>query len=201
MPENDSKLDASLLLSRCDISAYFAAVCVVLKPPDEGFEADDGGRELSVREERVELGRGVGGLRKLLVDRVCSLFKVLAIGGGISCELLVSELNEEPDRDAGVLFSPSMLCSPNPLLLLCSIFVSISSRSFSLFLLSAMRSLNDLIFGTSDLAEFEREDPPATLALGLLRLTSCALKPLSIPNNTRAGLFGSSATRRCRMGE
>jgi len=118
----------------------------------------------------------------------------------MSCELLVFELSEEPDRD-GAFFNPSMLCSPKPRLLLCSILVSSSSRSFSLFLLSAMRSLNDLILGISDLEEFDREDPPATLAPGLLRLTSCARRPLSIPRSTRAGLLGSSAGRRCRTGE
>jgi hypothetical protein len=191
-PEKDSKLDASLLLSRCEISAYFEVVGVLPKPADKGFEADEGGRKLSLCVDEFELGRGVGGFRGSFVGRFCVPLNAFALGGGgISCVLLVPELKEDPDRGVAVLFNPSILCRPNPRLLLVSILVLLSSRSFSLFLLSAMRSLNDLICGGSDRAEFERELPPVILAPGRFRLTSCALKPLSIPNSTRAGLRGS----------
>jgi hypothetical protein len=179
-----------------------AAVFVVPKPLEEGLEEDEDGRELSVRVENVEPGRGVGGLGSSLADRLCVLAGGgFAFGGGISWELLVPELNEEPDRDGGPIFSPSMLCRPNPRLLLCSIRFSISSRSFSLFRLSAIRSLKDLIFGTSDLDELERASPPPTPSPGRLRLTSCALRPLSMPKSTRAGLLGSLGARRSRTGE
>jgi hypothetical protein len=200
-PEKDSKLGASLLLSRWDISAYLAAVFAVPKPAEEGLEDDEDGRELSVRAENVEPGRGVGGLGSSLADRLCVLAGGFAGGGGISWELLVPELNEELVRDGGAIFSPSMLCRPNPRLLLSSLFVSSSSRAFSLFRLSAMRSLNDFILGTSDLDELDRASPPPMPAPGRLRLTSCALRPLSIPSSTRAGLLGSSGARRKRTGE
>jgi hypothetical protein len=64
-----------------------------------------------------------------------------------------------------------------------------------------MRSLNDLIFGTSDRDELERASPPLIPAPGRLRLISCALRPLSIPSSTRAGLLGSCGACRSRTGE
>lgn len=102
-----------------------------------------------------------------------------------------------------------MLCSPNPLDLRCSCLTSFSSRCFSLFRLSAIRSLNDLIFGVPNVpVVLERaKRPPAECWLpapklpARLRLTSWARRPLSIPRRTRAGLRCSSSVRRARVGE
>ena len=69
-PENDSKLGASVLSSRDEISAYFAAVGVVPKLLEEDFEADEVGRELSGLKDSVEPGLGVGGFPN---DRLCRL--------------------------------------------------------------------------------------------------------------------------------
>lgn len=111
-----------------------------------------------------------------------------------SCEELV--LDSE-----GRSFKPSMFCKPNPRLLRSSAFSSLSSRSLSLTLLSAMRSLKDLILGAS----LPLRDPalvrPARTLDGRLRLMSRAVRPLSMPSMTRAGLFGSSAALRARIGE
>lgn len=147
----------------------------------------------------VEPGRGVddGGFRRVKSTdaRFAIRLRFRGAGGGISREVRVSVLWDEFVRDSdGRSFSPSMLCKPKPLFLLCSAFSSFSSRSFSLFLLSAMRSLNDLIFGGSMLlVEF---DLP-----GRFRLMSRAVRPLSMPSMTRAGLFGSSTGRLIRTGE
>ena len=110
---------------------------------------------------------------------------------------LWSELVRESD---GRSLIPSIFCKPKPLLLLCSALSSFSSRSFSLFLLSAMRSLKDLIFGVSGpLDEPNRDSRPGVP--GRLRLTSRAVSPLSMPNMTRAGLLGSVGACRMRTGE
>ena len=115
-----------------------------------------------------------------------------------------SEVNDEPRDDVGrSLLSPAMLLRPNPLAFLSSCLCSFSSRCFSLLLLSAMRSLNDLILGVPTApVVLERASPFAALTWpGRLRLTSEAFRPLSIPSKTRAGLRGSSGLRRARVGE
>jgi hypothetical protein len=93
-----------------------------------------------------------------------------------------------------------MVCRPNPLLLRSSAFSCFSPRSFSLLRLSAIRSLKDLILGGS-LEEADRDRPPVILLPGRLRLISRAVRPLSMPSSTRAGLLGSSGARRIRTGE
>lgn len=116
----------------------------------------------------------------------------------------VAEVNEEPRDDVGrSRLRPAILLRPNPLVLLSSCFCSFSSRRFSLLLLSAIRSLKDLILGVPTApVGFERESPFRAAAWpGRLRLTSDALRPLSIPSRTRAGLLGSSGMRRTRIGE
>jgi hypothetical protein len=79
--------------------------------------------------------------------------------------LLVPELKEEAALDAGLSFKASISFSPKPPDLLFSILACLSSFSRSLFLLSAIRSLKDLIFGESaPRAELDlRSPPPAPL--------------------------------------
>ena len=177
-PEKDSKPGASALSSRCETSAYLDAGAGFSKLLDDMYELVEGVREESVVEDSFELDLDIA--------------------------MLVVKLNEEAARDIGRSFNPSMLCSPKPAFLLFSILVCFSSFSFSLFLLSAMRSLKDLIrrwsiVGTEDV----RECPEIGLldvVAARLRLTSCARSPLSMPS-TRAGLFCSSGSRLLRIGD
>lgn len=189
-----------MLLSRCEISAYFDDVDVALKLCEYGRAGGGGGREDSTLKESEVAGRGMGGSRISLCVRMWALIGALEAGGGMSCELLASELKEEFERDVGRSLSPSMFCKPKPLDLLFSSLASCSSRCFSLFLLSAMRSLNDLIFGGSA----SRALPACLCDRALparLRLTSWARRPLSMPSTTRAGLLCSSGALRARTGE
>jgi hypothetical protein len=114
-----------------------------------------------------------------------------------------SEVKEEPRDDGGrSRLTPATLPSPKPLALLSSCLCSFSSRCFSLLLLSAMRSLNDFILGVPTVpVVFDRARPLVRDWPGRLRLTSDALRPLSMPSSTLAGLLGSSALGRGRMGD